>query len=356
MDSISHKNTTGVATVFFDDARQRLQRHHDDGARRLCIMRDGRRPVYLYTDDSGLYASHVQHRKARAGFCRAAVTSLDSLHVRYHAPSTGWSTALRTGLIRQVDGVWGPLMTVWRTWRETGIELSSARAWNASLVAAMVFGMITMTLIYRSFGQSALATDRDAGEAHTGPLPVAQHAVLSPHATDVQALAARNAAANIADAADTLQDAVDGRGADVTQVAFERRAREMVAGYPIEAMLPEIFKQDRTVAAYLIAMAKQESQWGRRVPVLDGQDCYNYWGFRAVRDQMGTGGHTCFDSPADAVATVGKRVHELIYTYGRSTAEELIIWKCGYSCDGHDQSNVRAWKRTVGMYYDKLMS
>jgi hypothetical protein len=128
----------------------------------------------------------------------------------------------------------------------------------------------------------------------------------------------------------------------------------MVEGYPIEKMLPYILKQDPEVAKYLIAMAKQESQWGKRVPVLNGQDCYNYWGFRSKRKLMGSGGHTCFNSRKDAVETVGRRIHELIYEYDRKTAERLIVWKCGNSCAGHSPEGVSRWIGTVDTYYQRL--
>lgn len=135
---------------------------------------------------------------------------------------------------------------------------------------------------------------------------------------------------------------------------MEREAKEMVEGYPIEKMLPYILEQDSEVAKYLIAMAKQESQWGKRVPVLNGQDCYNYWGFRSKRKLMGSGGHTCFNSRKDAVETVGRRIHELIYEYDRKTAERLIVWKCGSSCAGHSQEGVDRWIGTVGSYHKAL--
>jgi hypothetical protein len=139
-----------------------------------------------------------------------------------------------------------------------------------------------------------------------------------------------------------------------SEYSLEYAAYELVDGYPIEKMLPYILEQDPEVAKYLIAMAKQESAWGKRVPVLNGQDCYNYWGYRGKRKLMGSGGHTCFNSRKDAVETVGKRLHELIYDYDRKTPERLIVWKCGSSCAGHSQEGVDRWINTIKSNYNKL--
>ncbi len=81
------------------------------------------------------------------------------------------------------------------------------------------------------------------------------------------------------------------------QEEFEKEIQKIVAGSPMEKMVPLIARQDRRVAAFLVGIAKKESNFGRRVPVLNGQDCFNYWGYRGIRPRMGTGDHTCFDSP-----------------------------------------------------------
>jgi len=136
--------------------------------------------------------------------------------------------------------------------------------------------------------------------------------------------------------------------------SFQQRAHEMVEGYPIEKMLPYILERDEIVASYLIAIAKKESAWGKRVPVLNGKDCFNYWGYRGVRKKMGSGGHTCFNSRADAVKTVGDRLEWYIKQKNRTKPAELIVWKCGYSCDGHSKEGVAKWISDVKMYFDKL--
>lgn len=136
--------------------------------------------------------------------------------------------------------------------------------------------------------------------------------------------------------------------------ALEREVRSLVTGYPMEVMSGEIAKHDRLVAAFVVAIAKKESNWGKRSPTLDGKDCYNYWGFREKRDRMGTGGHTCFDNPRDAVRSVSKRIESLMYEYDRDTPREMVVWKCGYSCEGHSVVSVDKWVSDVDYYFRKL--
>lgn len=128
---------------------------------------------------------------------------------------------------------------------------------------------------------------------------------------------------------------------------------DMTRGYPIEVMLPYILEKDPKVSAFLISIAKKESNWGKRAPVLDGQDCYNYWGFRASRDRMGTGGHTCFDTPKDAVDSVAARIEDLVNKQV-DTPKEMVVWKCGSSCKTHSNTSVQKWISDVGLYFQKI--
>ncbi|MFO7807122.1 MAG: hypothetical protein R6V40_01715 [Candidatus Moraniibacteriota bacterium] len=140
---------------------------------------------------------------------------------------------------------------------------------------------------------------------------------------------------------------------EVKQEELSGEIKKMVGGTPMEKMTPYIANKDRRVAAFLVAIAKKESNWGKRVPVLNGQDCYNYWGYRGIRDRMGTGGHTCFDSPKDAVDTVAGRLKDLVEA-DIDTPEEMVIWKCGSSCAAHSDYSVKKWISDVEMYFDKF--
>ena len=143
--------------------------------------------------------------------------------------------------------------------------------------------------------------------------------------------------------------------ANTKQSDFEKEIMEMVKDYPIKQMVPEIAKRDRTVAAFLIGIARKERSWGVHVPVLNGEDCYNYWGYRGKRERMGTGGHTCFDSPKDAVDVVAKRMEYLISEKKLDTPAKMVIWKCGSNCAvTGGQAAANKWIDDVGFYVKKF--
>ena len=135
----------------------------------------------------------------------------------------------------------------------------------------------------------------------------------------------------------------------------EVRISRLVDGHPIEVMVPAISRQPSQISAYLVAIAKKESNWGKRHPVLNGRDCYNYWGYRGGEKEQTESGYTCFDSPEEAVAVVGDRLRELIIDKNLSTTRDLVVWKCGWTCDGHSSASVEKWIRDVDFYAQKLL-
>lgn len=143
----------------------------------------------------------------------------------------------------------------------------------------------------------------------------------------------------------------------VKPTALEKEIKEMVQGYPIEKMTPYILQQEPETAKFLIAIAKKESAWGKRKPVLAGQDCYNYWGFRLKAERMGSGGHTCFDSPQQAVSVIAERIDQLIEKEKIDTPKKMVVWKCGYGCQNRpkDASEIK-WIKDVSYYYDELLN
>lgn len=214
------------------------------------------------------------------------------------------------------------------------------RMWNVSMIASIVFGMFLMTMIYRYLGVGASAGMRDVKS--------------QPGTLNAQVLGAE---ASKEDAAsdDELTAKLLAQYENSEQNKLEEQMLGMVKGYPIEKMVPYIAKKDKVVAAFLIGIARKESSWGQRVPVLDGEDCYNYWGYRGKRDRMGTGGHTCFDSPEDAVNTVAKRIEFLVSNEKINTPEKMVtVWKCGYDCSWDSQTAVRKWVSDVDIYFKKL--
>jgi len=135
-----------------------------------------------------------------------------------------------------------------------------------------------------------------------------------------------------------------------------RKMSDMTKGYPIENMLPFIVQKDKTVAAYLVSIAKKESNWGKRVPVKNGKDCYNYWGFRLATSYMGSSGHTCFKNPEQAVNVVSDRIKELVKNEKKNSPGKMVVWKCGYDCAGQNGYDVKKWISDVGFYYKKLIN
>ena len=137
--------------------------------------------------------------------------------------------------------------------------------------------------------------------------------------------------------------------------ALENHVRKVVSGYPIEAMTPYIAQHDKITAAFLVGIAKKESNWGKRVPRSDdGSDCFNYWGYRGAGSRGIAMGHGCFGSREEAINVVGKRIDTLVKEYHFNTPEELIVWKCGWNCSGHSDKSVKKWISDVKIYFNKV--
>jgi hypothetical protein len=217
-------------------------------------------------------------------------------------------------------------------------NLSPKKALYASLFAGVSFGMVSMTIIRDMSGDEVNAST---------PTPVVK--VEPDESTQVSKELSEEKKKY-----DPNDDLFLQFFSEAEKEEYRDQIQELVKGYPIEDMLPYILEKDRVVAAFLIGIGKKESNWGKRVPVLDGQDCFNYWGYRGVRRLMGTGGHTCFNSRKDAVDTVALRIESLIYSSKIDTPAKMVIWKCGYSCDGHSRESVRKWISDVDMYFKEL--
>lgn len=199
-----------------------------------------------------------------------------------------------------------------------------------SLMSGVAFGMVSLSMIETTFNQGADAAPKE-----------------QPATVAVNLETTNDNASN---------DVLLQYFSDAADAEYQAEVRKMVKGYPIEEMLPEIFAKDRVTAAFLIGIAKKESNWGKRHPVLDGQDCFNYWGYRGQRRLMGSGGHTCFNSRKDAVDTVATRIDKLVNSERLNTPAKLIVWKCGFSCEGHSRESVQKWIADVDAYYSEMMA
>ena len=134
---------------------------------------------------------------------------------------------------------------------------------------------------------------------------------------------------------------------------LENRITRMVSGYPIEEMAPYISEEDRTTAAFLVAIAKKESNWGKFSPQKDGKNCYNYWGYRGTYNQTDSG-YSCFDNPQQAVEAVGERIGEFIAKKIDSPKKMVVAWKCGFDCSSHSFWSVKKWEWDVGFYFERI--
>jgi len=324
----------------------------------------GRRSDKFFTEDSKLYITPCEQKMIRDGVnLDRDIKKWDSLSARIVENFTRLDSQRRLLInARQVRFEPSKTSKLLELWKEHSIMLkersemlndsfteasqsfvrqfsrhfSLVKVWNMSIIGSVLFGMVIMTFVYRYLGQGAAAEQIQTK-------------------VDNEQQVSQSEESNTVDDAATFTTQVLEIEQVADQQALEKEIDTMVKGYPIEKMVPYIAKKDRTVAAFMIAIAKKESSWGVHVPVLNGQDCYNDWGYRGQRNLMGTGGHTCFNSPQDAVDTVAKRITTLVNEYGKSTPAEMVVWKCGSSCAATGgQAAANKWISDVTMYFDKL--
>ncbi|HOF42234.1 MAG TPA: hypothetical protein PK260_01885 [Candidatus Moranbacteria bacterium] len=316
------------------------------GSKRVDLRRDeafpvlfsrGKKSRHFYTEDSKLYITPREQQMMRNGIkINRSVHMWDSANSRIvadfmrYCPNGGNSSLVKILEKRSAD-LCDSLAEVSQNFVR---QFSLVRLWNLSIVGSILFGMVLMTFVYKYLGQGAAAN---------------QIAVQNAQAVQGQVLGVE---AEVNEKEFT-SEFMEIENAD--EKTLEKEIREMVKGFPIENMVPYIAEKDRTVAAFIVGIAKKESAWGKRRPVLNGQDCYNYWGYRGKRMLMGSGGHTCFNSPKDAVDTVAKRIETLVKKYDRNTPAKMVVWKCGSDCEATGgEAAARKWISDVSLYFNKL--
>jgi hypothetical protein len=290
----------------------------------------------FFTADSKLYLTQEELKMARRKErIVRIIRRLDSLNARSFEKTKIYSVVPGNMLARKLQRSYG-------VFRERALELAEnsrekitvVRMWNLSIVGAVIFGMFTMSMIYKYLGQSVSAKIQDN--------QVAQEQIENEDENISQKYA------NIDSQYFTQLLSEE----DLPQAVLEKKMREMVSGYPIEKMVPRIAEKSPVVAAFMISIARQESEWGKHVPVYQGEDCWNYWGWRG-KNPVATGGHTCFSSPEDAVDTVAKRLEFLVGNQKLNTPAKMIIWKCG-DCSWDNQRDMQRWISAVNMYFQKF--
>lgn len=133
---------------------------------------------------------------------------------------------------------------------------------------------------------------------------------------------------------------------------LDKQVVAIIKDTPMEKMSKDIAKQDRAVAAYIVGIAMKESKFGKFSPKKNGADCYNYWGYRG-KENPTKSGYSCFNSPSHAVSVVGGKIATML-TKGSKNPAQMISWKCGRSCAGHDPVAVQKWIDDVAINYYKL--
>lgn len=136
---------------------------------------------------------------------------------------------------------------------------------------------------------------------------------------------------------------------------MEKELYAIVGDYPIKEMIPYIAKKDKTVAAFIVGIAKKESNWGKRVPTKNGQDCFNYWGYKGAGKGGIAMGHGCFSSPEEAVDVIGRRLEQLVGK-NLTTPSKMVVWKCGSNCAvTGGQAAANKWISDVSIYFDRII-
>jgi hypothetical protein len=306
------------------------------------LFSKGKRIKLFFTEDSKLYITPREYNLVRNGAkLNREVKQWDSLSARivseYVRRCPSQRSILYSQLLKRYTRISESLARQSGSFTE---YFSPPKIWNTSIIGAILLGMFSMSMIYRYLGQEVSAEDVHNNIANGKK-------VISADLSEPQVLGEEKAKENTEEIVENLEK--------LEKEELEKKIKKMVKGYPIEKMAPYIMEKDRIVAAFLVGIAKKESNWGKRVPVLDGQNCYNYWGYRGQRKLMGSGGHTCFNSRKDAVDTVAKRLDWLVNNKKLNTPSKMVVWKCGSSCAATGgQAAARKWISDVNFYFKKL--
>lgn len=299
----------------------------------------GRRTESFFTEDSKLYITPAQQKMIEEGVKFNKTNAFDGLSFRivreYRQFRKSENDFLYKKLVEKYKEIQQGFADLPQNFAR---RMTLVRLWNLSVVGAIVLGMVSMTFIYRYLGAGASAI----GDTNKIVATTQNEKVLG--AEDIK---------TDQDITKYIEDVV-AQSEKVKKDEFEKQVTDMVEGYPIKEMLPSLFEKDRTVIAFYIAIARKESNWGKRVPVLNGEDCHNYLGYRGIRDRMGTGGHTCFDSPKDAVDTITKRLKFLIEEKKLDTPAKMSIWKCGSVSNCKKDKQVGKWISDVESIQSKF--
>lgn len=131
--------------------------------------------------------------------------------------------------------------------------------------------------------------------------------------------------------------------------------QSLTEGFPMAVMAESIARYDREIAGLIVGIGKKESNWGKRTPKLNGEECFNFWGYRGIGTRGFTpDGYGCWEKPEEAVKTIGDRLAKLREVRESAEPARMIVWKCGSTCAGHSDESVRKWIADVNFYYREI--
>jgi hypothetical protein len=335
--------SNGTGNHFIDYGKtRRLSRRHNS---KPTLFSRGRRVELFFADNSSFYFSEIAQKKIEV---KKRVFNLDS--VSQKAPPVSGRE------IFDKDEIYEFLKNKYADFKKSIFNfpemfrngIPAIHVWKMSMIGAILFGMLSMTMVYRYLGQGAAADTREGDRflaTKGGEISISPQ-VLGVDDTKISMDESQLSEESIKYMEQMLYDFEK-----IKKEEVESKISKMVKGYPIEVMVPLIAEKDKTVAAFLIGIARKESSWGLHAPIYNGQDCFNYWGYKGP-NRVGSGEHSCFANREEAVNTVAKRLEWLIKNKKLNTPEKMSIWKCGSDCSNDNQAG--KWISDVELYFNKL--
>ena len=138
------------------DIHQTKKRNQKPQRNEIFLLSRGNRSERFFTEDSYRYITPDEEALFHRNYCRVERKKVfDGVFSRYEKVPY-------KNIFYDTQRIQWALESSWFQWRaklvdvRRGLEISvsPARAWNFSIVGAMLFGMLSMSIIYRSFGQS----------------------------------------------------------------------------------------------------------------------------------------------------------------------------------------------------------
>jgi len=154
LDSISRS----VESVRLIDCKKSGKKNQNP---KSTLFSRGKRTDYFFTEDSKLYITPKEYRMIEKGTkLNSQIRGWDSLSSRivnnYTKSGVRRKGILYKSLIKRCNSINEDILGQSKDFFS---RFSTAKLWNASIVGAIIFGMLTMTMIYRYLGQGVSAKE-----------------------------------------------------------------------------------------------------------------------------------------------------------------------------------------------------